>query len=434
MTRFVFAGAGSIQFAPILLADITNSERLGDFRVVMHDIDADRLDLLVRLAERMLPHAKSDVSLEATTDPRQALPGADFVVISIELERFGLWDIDRELPAHMGVPQALGENGGPGGLFHAMRMIPGAVKLARETEELCPDALVINLTNPLSRICMGILDCSSVNLVGLCHEIHGGRAIVSRLLDVPREELRVEAAGLNHFTWFTKIEDSAGVDLYPRLRELARVDPAAYIDNHRLLTGELMALTGVQCVTDDSHSGEYLRWGAYPRSRLAPGMAPNPFYRRYREAVEGIEARVRRVLAGDEPLSAILDYVSGEEVIPIVERALHGETWQSDAINVRNEGPFIPDLPSWAVVEVPGTVDAAGGHGKAVAGLPNWILALCATQVHIHKLTVQAAMNGDRQAAIEALLIDPSVPDPQLATDVFDALLEAHREWLPNFG
>ena len=161
-------------------------------------------------------------------------------------------------------------------------------------------------------------------------------------------------------------------------------------------------------------------------------MPPNPFYRKYRSAVAAIEDRVRGVLAGSEELSVILGVPSGEEVVPIIEHVLHDETWQSDAINVRNQG-FIPDLPDWAVVEVPGHVDARGGHGQMVDSLPHWVLALCSTQVHIHKLTVQAAMEGDRKAAVEALLIDPAVPDPVAAGTIFDALLEAHRDYLPNF-
>ncbi len=437
MTRLVFAGAGSIQFAPMLLADVMNHERLGDVTLVMHDIDEARLDLTHRLALRMLPHARSNVTVEATLDPRAALTGADFVIVSIELDRFDTWDVDRDVPAHMGIPQALGENGGPGGLFHALRMIPGAVRIAQLVDEVAsPSCVVLNLTNPLSRICQGILEHSDVTPIGLCHEIHGGRRMVSELLDVPREELRVEAAGLNHFTWFTKIEDAAGNDLYPRLAAMA---PADYVDDHRLLTSDLFRATGLQCVTDDSHAGEYLRWGAHPRCAWTPGMRPNPFYRRYREHVAAIEARVRAVLADEVPLAEVLEQPSGEEVIGMVAAMARGERFETDALNVRNVprggdvGPFLPELPDWAVVEVPGHVDADGGHGCVVDGLPDWVRALCNVQVRIHKLTVRAAMEGDRKAAIEALLIDPSVPSIEHAEAVFDALLEAHRPYLPNW-
>jgi alpha-galactosidase len=334
----------------------------------------------------------------------------------------------------MGIPQALGENGGPGGLFHAMRMIPGAVAIAQLVDEVAsPGCIVLNLTNPLSRICTGILQHSDVNLVGLCHEIHGGRRDLSELLDLPRDELRVEAAGLNHFTWFTKIEDSSGADLYPRLVKLAANDPTQYVANNRLITSDLFRATGVQCVTDDSHAGEYLRWGAYPRCAWAPGMSPNPFFQEYRKSVAEIEARVRAVLAEQIPLDVILGKPSGEELIDMVAAAARGERYDTDALNVRNDGGFIPELPAWAVVEVPGHIDANGGHGHVVDSLPDWVMALCSVQVRIHRLTARAAMDADRQAGIEALIIDPSVPSIEHAEAVFDALLEAHRAYLPRW-
>ncbi|MBI2374116.1 MAG: hypothetical protein HYV07_08960 [Deltaproteobacteria bacterium] len=431
--RIVFAGGGSIQFAPSLLADVVRSEELGPATLVLHDIDAERLELIHSLAKRLVPEAKGDLKLEATTLPREALAQADAVIISIELDRFETWDLDRRIPKELGVPQALGENGGPGGLFHALRMIPGAVKLCREIEEECPDALVLNLSNPMSRMCLAIAETTRVRLVGLCHEIHGGKEKLSEVLGVPVNELSVVAAGVNHFTWFTRIEDSSGRDLYPTLRALAASDPARYVDDERLLVSEILRVTGAQCVTNDSHAGEYLRFGHDPRTAWVDRMSPAPFYETYRRGVAAIEAKVRSVLAGHTPLSAILDEPSGEEVIPILERSFAGASFASDALNLRNDG-LIEGLPRWAIVEVPGEVSRAGGRGAPVADLPEWALAMCSVQAFIHKLTVRAALEGDRKAALEALLIDPSVPDPRTAERVFDALLVAHRAYLPAFA
>ncbi len=437
MSRIVFAGAGSIQFAPALLADIVRNPGLGDVELVMHDIDAERLDLTYQLALRMRPRARSNLRVEATTDPRAALAGADFVIISIELDRFERWDLDRDVPASLGVAQALGENGGPGGLFHALRMIPGAVALARHVELLCPNALVLNLTNPLSRICQAVHDAADIKLVGLCHEIHGGRADLRRILGVADGGLRLRAAGLNHFTWFTGITDPHGADLYPRLREVASADPEAFVTDSRLLTADIFRATGVHCVTNDSHAGEYLRGGHRWGCRWTPGREPLAFYEHYRAHVAEIEARVRRIVAGAEPLEQLLEQDSGEEVIDMIEAVIDGREWESEAINVPNGGPggpYIPDLPAWSIVEVPGTVGADGGVGEVVDDLPDWVLALCSVQVRIHRLTARAALHGDRQAAIEALFIDPSVPDLATAEAVFDALLDVHRDYLPMFA
>lgn len=427
----MFAGGGSIQFAPSLLADVVRSEKLPELTLVLHDIDPDRLELIFGLAKRLLPRARFPLHVEATTDPRLALAAADAVIISIELDRFETWDLDRKIPAELGAPQALGENGGPGGLFHALRMIPGAVAIGKTVEALCPDALVLNLSNPMSRMCLGLSVYTRVRLVGLCHEIHGGREYLSKVLGVPAHELVVEASGLNHFTWFTQIRDSAGLDLYPRLRKLMKDSPERVVVDDRLLTSELLRMTGLLCVTNDSHAGEYLRFGHTPCCRATPTLTPAPFYRNYRADVAGIERGVREILSGAS-IDPILSAPSGEEVIPMMERAFAGGSLQSEAINVRNDG-LISELPSWAIVEVPGRVSLAGGQGDKPTELPDWVLAACAVQTRIHRLTVRAAMTGDRQAALEALLIDPSVPDPATAERVFAALLEAHRAYLPAF-
>ena len=432
--RVVFAGAGSIQFGPTLVADFCRSDRLGPTTLVLHDIDARRLERAANLAQRLVAHARGELRLEVTLDPEAALREADALIISIELDRFETWERDRAIPADLGIDQALGENGGPGGLFHALRIIPGAVELARLAERLAPGALVLNLTNPMSRVCLAISETTAVPLVGLCHEIHGGRAHLAWLLGVPEPELRVQAVGLNHFTWFSRIEDSAGRDLAPRLRQAYTEAGGAKVPADRLLTTELFRVTGRHSVTNDSHAGEYLRFGTQLRCAWAPDRQPLAFYEQYRRHVAAIDARMDRILTGEEPIEALVAEPSGEEVVAIIEAAATGTTWRSDALDLRNSARQIPQLPEWAIVETPGTVDRRGGHPEPVADLPDWLVALCQTQAAIHRLTVRAALEGDRRAALEALLIDPAVPDPSAAQRVFDALLEAHRPYLPRFA
>lgn len=432
--RVVFAGAGSVTFAPLLLADLCRAERLNRTTVVLHDIDEPRLARTSDLAARMLPHARSDLRFETTLSAREAIAGADVVISSIELDRFDRWELDRDIPASLGIQQALGENGGPGGLFHALRIIPGVVQLARVMEELAPDALLLNLTNPMSRICQALADYSPVRHVGLCHEIAGGRETVARVLGVPEPELRVEAAGVNHFTWFTRIEDASGRDLYPALRAAYRQRPGAHVTSERLLTADLLRVADVHCVTNDSHAGEYVRFGHAPRCAWAPSLPALPFYANYRRDMAETERWMDGLQAGDVPVEEVLALHSGEQVVPIIEHVFAGEPWASDALNLPNSaGGQLAGLPDWAIVETPGHVDAAGGHGRRVAELPLWLTALCYTQTAIHRLTARAAMEGDRQAALEALLIDPAVPDVARAERVFEDLLAAHREYLPAF-
>jgi len=431
--RIVFAGAGSTQFAPLLLSDMCRSNGLGRATVVLHDIDGPRLERTVRLAERLFPRASSELRAESTLSADEAVRGADVVICSIEIDRFPRWELDRTIPERLGIRHALGENGGPGGLFHALRMIPGAVRLARRTEELAPGALILNLTNPMTRICQGIADATSARAVGLCHEITSGREAVASALGVPEPELRVEAAGLNHFTFFTRIEDSAGKDLYPELRARYRSHPEVHLQDDRLLVSELLRVTGSCCVTNDSHAGEYLRFGHLWECSWAPDMPPLDFYPYYRSEMDRLDAQIARVVDEGGPVDELLELESGEQVVPIIERLFAGEVWRSDALNLPNSSGQLPGLPPWAVVETPGFVDGEGGHGSRVDDLPLWLNALCHTQATISRLTAHAALHGDRQAALEALLIDPTVPDIVTAERVFSELFEAHRDYLPAF-
>jgi alpha-galactosidase len=315
-----------------------------------------------------------------------------------------------------------------------MRMIPGVVEICERVARLSPDALILNLTNPLSRICQGIANRTRAKFVGLCHEIHGGRQVLSRMLGVPEPDLRVRAAGTNHFTWFTSIRDNAGNDLLPRVRETLTRDGFAAVKSDRLLVSEIFRVTGTYCVTNDSHAGEYFRYGHRWWCKWTPDATPHPFYEKYKAYVQAIEAKVRDAVAGKTPIAELMAKPSGEEVVPIIEHVFRGDGWCSDAINIPNRLASIPQLPPWAIVEVPGFINGSGGHGSQIPDLPRWVIAECHRQCMIHDLTVDAAMDGNRQAAIEALLIDAAVPDPATAEAVFDALFAAHRKYLPRWA
>ena len=241
------------------------------------------------------------------------------------------------------------------------------------------------------------------------------------------------AAGTNHFTWFTSIQDAAGNDLYPRVHEELKRAGHEAVKPDRLLVSEIFRVTGTYCVTNDSHAGEYFRFGHRWWCQWVPDAAPHPFYDKYKAYVKAIEARVREVVAGGIPVAELLAKPSGEEVVSIIERVFAGQSWESDAINIPNRHASIPQLPAWAIVEVPGVIDGSGGSGSQVPDLPRWVIAECHRQCMIHDLTVDAALDGNRSAAIEALMIDAAVPDPAAAEKVFDALFAVHRKYLTRW-
>ena len=428
--KIVFLGGGSTQFTPALMVDFIHAKGVYGSTIVLVDLDERKLGITTALGKKLMEAGDADYKIESTTDRKIALSGADYVIISVEINRFPLWEKDQSIPLEFGIEQAMGENGGPGGLMHAMRQIPPIVEICQDVEKLCPDALVLNLANPMSRISQAVVDHTSAKYIGLCHEIADGNKYLSSLLDLPEEKIDVVAAGLNHFTWYLKIANKeTGEDLYPMVRELA--PNAAHRD--RLLVADLLRLTDVLCVTSDSHVGEYLSGGHIWRTQWNSELEPFDFFQFYREIyIPGIDAQIQQLIAGEYPAEDFIRNKSGEIVADIIETAAEGREQRYEAFNLPNDG-LISNLPGDCVVEVPGTINGGDFGGEAVGPLPGVIAEWCRRQTAIQKLNVKAAMEGDRQAALEAMLLDPVVPDRFTAEKCLDAMLEANRKSLPRF-
>lgn len=427
--KIVLLGGGSTQFAPALISDFIRTEELYGSTIVLVDLDEKKLETVAQLGKCLLDASGADYKLESTTDRASALPGADIVIISVEINRFPLWEADRRIPKEFGIEQALGENGGPGGLFHAMRQIPPIVEICQDVERFCPSALVINLANPMSRILQAVHDYTGVKFIGSCHEIVDGQAYLSSLLDIPEERLRVVAAGLNHFTWYLKIHDKeTGEDLYPAVRKLV----PAKVNHVRLLVADLLRLTGYLCVTSDSHVGEYLANGHVWRTEWSPETDPLDFFAFYQMYLADVDERIKSLAEGVFPPEEFIKKPSGEAIADIITTLVQKGKKSFDAFNLPNNG-YITNLPAGCIVEVPGRVDNGEVLGETVGSLPPLLVGWCNLQVAIHHLNVKAAMDGDRQAALEAMLLDPVVPDRFAAEKCLDAMLDANRAYLPRF-
>jgi alpha-galactosidase len=427
--KIVFLGGGSIQFTPKLISDFIRTPGLHGSAITLVDVDEEKLRLAHRLAKRLIECGKADLKLDCTTDRKSALPGADFVIISVEINRFPLWKLDRSIPKEFGIEQAHGENGGPGGLFHALRQIPVIVEICEDVEKLCPRALVINLSNPMSRILQAVHEYTKAKFVGSCHEIGDGNSYLSSILNIPEDRLRVTAAGLNHFTWYLDIRDGeTGNDLYPMVRELAPVN--AHID--RLLVADLLRLTGCLCVTSDSHVGEYLGDGHIWRTRWASDMEPFDFFSYYELHLKEADERMRNVVNGTCPADELIQEPSGEVVTDMISAIDLKSKKRFDALNLPNRG-YISNLPSDCIVEVPTWVNGGAFEGESVGSLPALIAGWLHREATIHHLNAKAAIEGNRQAALEAMLLDPVVPDRFMAEKCLDAMLEANRAYLPRF-
>ncbi|MFM7065137.1 MAG: alpha-glucosidase/alpha-galactosidase, partial [Actinomycetes bacterium] len=217
--KITLVGAGGMSFGPAMVNDIVHTSRLAGARLVLHDVNAERLQRAFQFACKLNAAAGSPIVVEYSTDPEVALGGANFVISSAEFRRFESWRQDYEIPNKYGATQITGENGGPGAVFHSLRSIHNTLGICRSIEEYCPDAFLLNLSNPMSRVTLAINRGTTVRNVGMCHEMPGGVHRLSRRLRVSAKDVEAKASGINHFTFFTEFRNRrTGEDLLPRIR------------------------------------------------------------------------------------------------------------------------------------------------------------------------------------------------------------------------
>jgi alpha-galactosidase len=422
--RIVLIGAGSSEFGYNSVLDAANIETLHGCNLVLHDIDTERLEAMGGLARMMVDETGSDIELEWTVDRGDALSGADFVVLSIAVDRMNRWRMDWEIPFKRGIKQVIGENGGPGGLFHTLRNVPPVLAICGDMEDLCPDALLLSYTNPVPRLCLAIDRYTDVGVVGLCHEVEHQMGHLAGVMGIPSALLDGVSAGLNHFSWFLEFRLADGQDAYPMLEEaLGEMD-----SSFQPLCRAMYDRFGLYPSTDDNHLGEYLAyaWEACPEESRGLNWID-----RMEESGMGKWLRVKRLIDGEEPMD-VKGRLSGERVMHIIAGIVSNSRHLEYQVNLPNEGQ-VSNLIEGAVVESPAVIDGSGVHPVHVGDLPEGLAALCNIQILIQELAVEAAVNGDRGLALQAMLADPVVQDLEAARGAFDELMEAHADLLPQF-
>jgi len=429
-TKIVFVGAGSSDFGPRVIADVVTNPAMKGSTLSLVDVDAAGLELIDRLARRMNEEWGGGLTIESSVDRREALPEAEFVVVMFEVEREKRWRMDYEIPLKYGLRQPLAENGGPGAFAHAARNIPHVLGVCKDMRELCAEAWFFNFTNPVPRITLTAHRYGGVKAAGFCHGIEIGLRRVSALLGVPREDLDIKAAGLNHFTWVLDVRrKSTGEDLYGALRQ--RLDD--WPEGYDPLTREVFADFGVFPVIGGSHMAEYLPWVCDPQTKPWAKYGLELYDWEAGEAGrEGKWQKIRDQVAGGESID---DYRrgSGERAIAVVEALVADGNSFELAMNVPNDGS-ISNLPQGAIVEVPAVVSGMGISAVSVGELAGPIAELCRRQIVVAELGVEAAVKGDRGTALQALLLDPMITDIEQARGILDGYLKAHGDLLPQFG
>jgi len=433
MTAITLIGAGSAEFTAELVTDFLGIDALPEGELRLVDIDPVRLDLARRFAEHLIERTAKAWTVRADVDRAQVLAGSDVVINTIEVA--GLRNVrhDYDIALRYGVDQCIGDTIGPGGLFKAFRTIPAWLEILRDVERICPEALVLNHTNPMSMMVLAASRVSTIPVYGMCHSVHYTVEQLAEYLEVGLDRLTFRAAGVNHLAWITDLWLD-GDDAYPMLRERGRVPEVWEQDPVRF---ELMFHLGRFPTESSGHVSEYLPYFRSHPETLARYARPgyrgeSGFYANNWPTWRGqSDERLARVLAGDE------DYVmerGGEYPSRIVEAMTTGEP-ASVYVNVPNEG-LIENLPAGGIVEVEAVVDANGIHAQPFGALAPQLAALDRRHLEVHDLAVTALLERDRELAVQALMLDPltsAVCAPADIRQMFDEIAQAERDDLPSF-
>lgn len=437
MVKVALIGAGSGTFAQNVVTDILAIEGLDDGTFALVDLDTQRLELSQAVAEQVIQTAGRHWTVQATTDRRSVLPGCDYVFNMIEVGGPENTQLDYEIPLRYGVEQCIADTIGPGGIFKYLRTAPPWLAICRDLEELCPQALIINYSNPLSAMTLTALRATSLHVVGLCQSTILTAYQLSDYVDVPFEEMRYRCAGINHLSWFVTLERN-GEDLYPRLRRAAE---SADIYEQEPVRFDLMRAFGYFTTESSGHTSEYVPYFRKRRDLIDHYVGIQP------DCVGGARARnwPRERAEREERLRDYLERERRGERAFYLERSLDAGSFviEGHALNrpqmihgnVRNSG-LIENLPRDGCVEVACLVDKNGVQPLHFGALPAPLAALDAAHMVVHDLLVQALLNEEREAAVQALMLDPltaAVCSLAEIQQMFDEMAAAQQAYLPHF-
>ncbi len=430
--KIVLIGAGSASFGPRTVIDVFLNRELQplDVDFVLVDVDEPNLEAVYRFAERVGEETESNIRLSRTTDRCEALRGAKYVITSVARKRNELWNLDFRVPLELGFRHVLGENGGPGAAFHTLRSFELMVPIARDIERLAPRALLLNFTNPESRVCLAVSRLTQVRCVGLCHGVMTTIQTAARILGRKADDLHVSVGGINHFHWLMRVEDAlTGEDLYPALRRKVDDQPELLSPLVRTLWQTL----GLIPFPSDDHIGEYLAFAhEFCGTRLHWGRAWQAVPREAAGGATGdAPERLAPYLEGKTPLAEVL-HPSGEFAVSICAGIELDRGRREPAVNVPNTNGAVANLPHEAIVEVPAVVDRKGIHPEPVGALPPAIAEFCRRQTAIQELLVEAYREGSRQLLLQALLLDPLVDSAARAEQLIEDMLRLQGEFLPT--
>jgi alpha-galactosidase len=432
MRKIAIIGAGSIVFCKTLILDIMATKDLEDTEFFLMAPSTTKTSQVKAFADKVIAKNGLNYKVSITTDRREALHGANYVICSFQIGGVSAFEFDYKIPLKYGVDQCIGDTLGPGGIFRALRSIPVILDVAKDMEELCPNAILLNYVNPMAMICWALGE-TKINFVGLCHGVQTSLDLISGYVGLPKTEIDYISAGINHMGWFIKLEHK-GQDLYPRLREKFE-QPEFYVNEK--VRGEVFRHFGYFMTESTGHLSEYVPW--FRKNQKALDLyCDEPSFGGESGAYYTWCNYVANKYQDEDILSLESDALpprSVEYCAYIIEALEMGGTFKFNG-NVRNNG-MIANLPPECCAEGPVYADRTGLHRTIVGELPPQCAALNLTNINVQRLAVLAAKSGDPEMVVQACALDPltsSVLTLKEIRDMVGELLEAEKQWLPQFA
>lgn len=435
-----FIGAGSLVFARTLFTDLLSVPRFRDIEVSFTDINEDNLEKTRALCQRDLDANNIPIRIEATTDRRKAFKGARYIINCVRIGGLEAFEKDIEIPLRYGVDQCVGDTLCIGGIMYGQRVIAEMLEFCKDIREVSePGAIMLNYSNPNAMATWACNKYGGVRTIGLCHgEIHGEKQI-AEVLGIPREELDVICAGINHQTWYISIKHQ-GKDMLPYLLE-AFEKHEKYSKEEKVRI-DILRRFGYYSTESNGHLSEYLAWYRKRPEEIMRWIdlgkwingETGGYLRITREERNWFETDYPKILA--EAPKRLDGSERGSEHCSYIIEALETGKHYRGHFNVMNEG-CITNLPSESVVEVPCYVDGNGISVPKVGDLPLGCAAICSQSIWVQKLAVEAAVHGDVSLLKQAALLDPltgAVCNPPEVWQMVDEMLIAEEEWLPQYG
>ena len=440
--KITVIGGGSYMWGPKIIGDMMmKKDELSGSQIMLHDLNSEALDLMYKLTQKMVDRGKADFKIERTTDLSTALSGADYVLLAISTGGLEAMRHDLEIPLRYGIYQSVGDTVGPGGLSRALRNIPVVVDICKKMESLCPEAWMLNYTNPMTTLCRAINRTTKIKTIGLCRDALSVLDSLKPVFGVRKiSDLQVRVAGINHFAWILELkikgEDGTPLlknyvktqDLYIKLKEMDWSDMDPFSDNN-IVQFEVFKVFGYLPASLDRHLVEFFphfltketekgkKYGV-KLTTIEHRLAKQEIYRR----------RIENMIAGRESIEIKR---SGEKGIDIIS-AIANQKEEICIMNLPNKGQ-VSNLPEDAVLESFGVANANGAHGISVGYVPDGILSALYKHIINQELIVEAGLTGNRKLALQALMNDPLVTKWDDTEKMLDELLQANARYLPQF-